>query len=78
MDVWKLEPEPYVDSRPAFSFSGDKVINMKEEEPPVPTACSLVERKVEVSYMLSSYTFACHPYSYSSMFIEILYVVFIP
>jgi hypothetical protein len=63
MDEYKLEPEPYVDSQPVFSFSGDKLINMKDEESPIPTACSLVERKVEVSCILSSYAFACCPYS---------------
>jgi hypothetical protein len=69
MDVCKLESEPYVDSQPVFSFSGGKMINMKEEDSPIPTACSLVERKVEVSCILSSYTFACHPDSYSYLFI---------
>jgi hypothetical protein len=70
MDVCKLEPEPHVDNQPVFSITDDKQINMKEEEPPIPTACSLVERKVEVSFILSSYTFACPSYGY--IFIEIL------
>jgi hypothetical protein len=59
MDVCKLEPEPCVDNQTVFSLSDDKLINMKEEEPPVPTACSFVERKVKVSCILSSYTSAC-------------------
>lgn len=74
MDVCKLEPEPCVGSQPVFPLSDDKLINMKEEEPPIATACSLVERKVKVSCILSSYTSACPAYSY--MFIEILYDVF--
>jgi hypothetical protein len=74
MDVCKLEPEPYVENQPVFSLSDDKLIKMKEEEPLIPAACSLVERKVKVSCILSSYTFACPSYSY--IFIEILYIFF--
>jgi uncharacterized membrane protein len=74
MDVCKLEPEPCVDSQPVFSLSDDKLINMKEEEPSIPTTCSLVERKVEVSCLFSSYILACP--LYINIFIEILYDVF--
>ncbi|XP_033609386.1 myoneurin-like isoform X4 [Cryptotermes secundus] len=47
MDVCKLEPEPCIDDQPVFSLSDDKLISTKEEESPVPTACSSGERKVK-------------------------------
>jgi hypothetical protein len=45
-----VEPESCVDIHPPASVTDDQLIDMKEEELSVPTACSLLERKDEVSY----------------------------
>jgi hypothetical protein len=50
MDVYKVEPESCADIHPPTSFSGDRLIDMKEEELSTPTACPVLEKKDEVSY----------------------------
>jgi hypothetical protein len=50
MDVYKVEPESCADVHPSASFSDDQLIDVKEEELSIPTACPLLENKDEVSY----------------------------
>jgi hypothetical protein len=57
VDVYKLEPDSCVDNHPVFLHSDDPLINIKDKELLIPAACSLLEKKVEVSYIFFFHKF---------------------